>query len=129
MTDELPQTDIVIGVIPEEDPTIYSPDYVNPLAFDSIVIPVEVDGEICGVPGICSIQAKNNCFQVPVQSCEKCSFAPLGLFIFCVSCLGLAILLGNLLVMAVYYSNRKKSTLSKIDDFRVSLAVADLIAG
>ena len=96
---------------------------------DAAPVPISVDGKICGVPGICSIQAKNNCFHVPLQTCEECSSASLGLFIFFVSCLGLAILLGNLLVIKVYYFQYRNKKLSKFDNFRLSLAVADLLTG
>ena len=84
---------------------------------------------LCGVPGICHSSAEQNCLDVTLANCSDCSDAASGFFVFIVSCLGLAILLGNLLILAVSAQLHKKRTITHIDWYKASLAVADLITG
>ena len=82
-----------------------------------------------GVPGICHPSAEQNCFNETLSNCSDCSDAASGFFVFIVLCLGLAILFGNLLILAVSAQLHKKRVITHIDWYKASLAVADLMTG
>ena len=84
---------------------------------------------LCGVPGICHPSAEQNCFDVTLTNCSDCSDAASGFFVFIVLCLGLAILFGNSLILGVSAHLWKKRTITHIDWYKASLAVADLMTG
>ena len=96
-----------------------------------VVNPNSKNGQLslCGVPGICSNKAAENCYNVTLNNCEDCPSANLAVFISLVGILGATILLGNFLVLHVCYQFWRKRTLWKIDKFRISLAMADILAG
>ena len=85
--------------------------------------------ELCGVPGICKFTAQQNCFNKTLANCPDCSSVASGLFLFIASCLGLAILFGNLLILFVFARLNKKRKATHIDWYKASLAVADLLTG
>ena len=84
---------------------------------------------LCGVPGICKNTALSTCKYTSVRDCSECTEVASGLFVFFVLILGLSILVGNSLVIAVYFKLKRKRKATKADICKVSLAVADLIAG
>ena len=84
---------------------------------------------LCGVPGICWNRARKSCFNVTFGACEDCPSAFLGLFVFFLTILAIAILLGNFFVLQVTYNFWRKGKLTNFDKFRASMAIADLLAG
>jgi len=83
----------------------------------------------CGVPGVCDYSAVPFCLNITVAECEACNSTASGFFIFIILCLGLAIILGNLLVILVLAQHHKKRTATPIDWYKASLALADAITG
>ena len=85
--------------------------------------------DLCGVPGICRSTAQRHCFNVTLADCPDCSDAASGFFVFLVLCLGLAILFGNLVILAVSTQLYKMRRATNVDWFKASLAVSDLMTG
>ena len=84
---------------------------------------------LCGSPGICKVAAAAKCKNLSLSSCSECSHVTFGFFIFIILLLGLAILMGNLLILKVNYDLKKKQKTNKLDIYKTSLAVADLLSG
>ena len=84
---------------------------------------------LCGVPGVCNPSAIPTCFNVSVGDCDECSSIASRFFIFIILILGLAILMGNLLILLVTAQLYKKRTAKSNDWFKASLAVSDVITG
>ena len=100
--------------------------------FFNAILPVnqnDSNNSLCGVPGICQSSAQANCYDEKVESCTDCPRTYLVVFVFLATALGFAILLGNSMVLHVCYQCWNKRKLSNFDRFRVSLAMADIIAG
>ena len=84
---------------------------------------------LCGVPGICNPSAIPSCLNVTVGDCDECSSTASGFFVFIILILGLAILVGNSLILLVTARLHKKRTVKSNDWFKASLAVSDVITG
>ena len=84
---------------------------------------------ICGLPGFCSQTAFDTCFNTTLRNCSECSGAASLAFIIFAVCLGLAIFVGNSLILTVGYKRHKKGKESKLDICRSSLALADILTG
>lgn len=82
--------------------------------------------ELCGMPIFCSNAALRFCSNTSLNDCEKCSMSGAGLFLVICLLLGLLIVLGNGLVIAVVIKNKMKEGFSKI---KASLAIADAFTG
>ena len=87
------------------------------------------NSRICGLPGFCKASAYDLCFNTSISNCDECSKPGSILFILFVVCLGLAILIGNLVILAVGWKRHKSGKASKMDVCRCSLAIADLLTG
>jgi len=83
----------------------------------------------CGVPGICDFSAITFCLNITVAECQACNSTASGFFLFIILCLGLAIILGNFLVILLLVQLRKKRTPKPTDLYKASLALADVITG
>ena len=84
---------------------------------------------ICGLPGFCSKSAYGTCYNTTLRKCSECSEAASLAFIIFAVCLGLAIFVGNSLILTVGYKRRKKGKESKLDLCKSSLAFADILTG
>jgi len=84
---------------------------------------------LCGQPGFCSNEVHELCFNTPLYECGLCHNEQAVLFIFFVICLGLAILLGNILIVLVGYRRYKSGQSKKLNIWKISLAIADLLIG
>ena len=84
---------------------------------------------ICGLPGFCSKSAYDTCYNTTLRNCSECSGAASLAFIIFAVCLGLAIFVGNSLILTVGYKRHKKGKESKLDICRSSLAFADILTG
>ena len=87
------------------------------------------NSRICGLPGFCRESAYKKCFNVALSNCDECSKSGSIFFILFVMCLGLAILIGNLIILAVGWKRQKSGKANKMDVCRCSLAIADLLTG
>ena len=86
--------------------------------------------KICGLPGFCSqTDAFDTCYNTTLSNCSECSAAASLAFIIFAVCLGLAIFVGNSLILTVGYKRHKKGKESKLDICRSSLALADILTG
>ena len=85
------------------------------------------NSRICGVPGFCEGNAYDSCFNTSISKCDECSKFGSRFFLSFVTCLGLAILIGNLIILAVVWKRHKSRKASKMDACRCSLAIADLL--
>ena len=84
---------------------------------------------LCGVPGVCNPSAIPSCLNVTVGDCDECSSTASGFFVFIILILGLAVLIGNLLILLVTARLHKRRTVKSNDWFKASLAVSDVITG
>ena len=84
---------------------------------------------ICGLPGFCSQTAFDTCYNTTLRNCSECSVVASSAFIIFAVCLGLAIFVGNSLILTVGYKRHKKAKESKLDICRNSLAFADILTG
>lgn len=84
---------------------------------------------ICGTIGICKLTASEKCQNISIKNCSECDQSVFGFFIFLVLLLGLAILIGNILIITVYFYSKEKQEERKMDIYKASLAIADVIAG
>ena len=84
---------------------------------------------ICGLPGFCSQTAFDTCYNTTLRNCSECNGAASLAFIIFAVCLGLAIFVGNSLILTVGYKRHKKGKESKLDICRSSLALADILTG
>ena len=84
---------------------------------------------ICGQPGFCTSEIYANCPNITVSECQECNNGLGAVFIFFIICLGIAILLGNLLIILVGYRKHKENKKDKMDVCKMSLALADMVAG
>lgn len=85
--------------------------------------------KLCGTPGLCKLNAAEKCTNISLDHCSECSHVVFGFYVFIILILGLAIVSGNLLILKVYYDLKKKCKERKVDIYKASLAIADLIAG
>ncbi|XP_076803141.1 uncharacterized protein LOC143447091 [Clavelina lepadiformis] len=86
----------------------------------------------CGFPGVCQgslIDIYNQCADIPLLSCDKCDLTRGAVFLSFVILLGLAILIGNILIICVGIQRHRKNKHTKMDLCRSSLALADLTTG
>ena len=84
---------------------------------------------LCGVPGVCNPNAQSLCLNTKLGDCQACDDGASVCFIFLILCLGLAILIGNALILFATAQMRKKKTANIVDWYKASLAVADLLTG
>ncbi|CAK8694165.1 unnamed protein product, partial [Clavelina lepadiformis] len=83
------------------------------------------------VPGICVGSAQDiytKCFNTTLLECQQCGIIRGAIFLFVVVCLGLAILIGNVLTVLVGIRRCRRGKESKMDICRTSLAMADILA-
>ena len=85
--------------------------------------------KICGLPGSCSRIAYDTCYTTTLINCSECNGAASSAFIIFTVYLGLAIFVGNSLILTVGYKRRKNGKKSKLDICRSSLAIADILTG
>ena len=64
---------------------------------------------ICGQPGFCTNKIYANCSNITLSECQQCNNSLEAVFLFFIICLGIAILLGNLIVL-VGYRKHKENT-------------------
>ena len=88
-----------------------------------------ISTQICGQPGFCTSDIYANCFNTILSECQECDNGLATVFIFFIICLGIAILLGNLLIILVGYRKHKENKKDKVDVCKMSLALADMVAG
>ena len=84
---------------------------------------------LCGNPGFCTNGVYQECRNQPLSGCERCDLGLAATFLFFVVCLGLGIILGNLLIALVGYRRHKEGKANKMDLCKISLAVADMLTG
>ena len=97
---------------------------------DTFLTPLQLNNSrMCGLPGFCKASAYDSCFNISISNCNECSKPGSIFFILLVVCLGLAILIGNLIILAVGWKRHKSGKASKMDVCRCSLAIADLLTG
>ena len=84
---------------------------------------------LCGVPGVCNPNAQSLCLNTKLGDCQACDDGASVCFIFLILCLGLAILIGNALILFATAQMRKKKTANIVHWYKASLAVADLLTG
>ena len=89
----------------------------------------QVLSRLCTNPGFCSNAILDDCSHQPLTECERCNLGLASVFIFFVVLLGLAILLGNLIITLVSYQRYKARKMNKFDIFKTSLALADMLTG
>lgn len=92
-------------------------------------ISLEESYRLCGVPGVCQLNANEKCSNISLNSCAECDHVAIGFFIFVALLLGLAIIIGNSIIIKVYYDLKAKRKARKVDFYKTSMAFADLIAG
>ena len=88
-----------------------------------------ISTEICGQPGFCTNDIYANCPNTILSECQECDNGLAAVFMFFIICLGIAILLGNLLIILVGYRKHKENKKDKINVCKISLALADMNAG
>ena len=89
----------------------------------------QVLSRLCTNPGFCSNGVYDDCSHQPLTECERCDLGLASVFIFFVVLLGLAILLGNLIITLVSYHRYKARKMDKFDICKTSLALADMLTG
>ena len=88
-----------------------------------------ISTQICGQPGFCTNDIYANCPNTILSECQECDNGLAAVFMFFIICLGIAILLGNLLIVLVGYRKHKENKKDKMDVCKMSLALADMVAG
>jgi len=84
---------------------------------------------ICGALPFCEQSANRRCHITPVKSCDQCSLARGGAFVFFFVLLALSIVIGNLLIVCVGWLRYRKKVLNKTDISKTSLALGDMLIG
>ena len=84
---------------------------------------------LCGTLPFCDNSAKSACMNTTIINCNKCSLIKGVLFMLFLIILGVVILIGNMLIIAVVYRSHRKKKIDKIDMMKTSLAIADLLTG
>ncbi|CAK8686685.1 unnamed protein product [Clavelina lepadiformis] len=87
---------------------------------------------VCGYPGFCVGSPPDIYFKCSNQTlfeCEACGVGRAASFLFFVLLFGLAIFLGNALVIWVGYKRFNRGKANKMDICKTSLAVADILTG
>ena len=84
---------------------------------------------LCRHPGFCNGDFYKNCSNMSIHLCEECDMGLAAVFFLYVLCLGVAITLGNILIIMVSWARKNKKKADKMDVWKSSLAVADMIAG
>ena len=84
---------------------------------------------LCRHPGFCKGDFYKNCIYSSIHLCEECKMGLAAVFLLCILCLGLAITLGNIVIIMVSWARKKEKKANKMDVWKSSLAVADMIAG
>ena len=131
-------TVVVPPTIPEQ--SVYQTSAPQPVSIGFIVnnVPVTsvssnnvtlISTQICGQPGFCTNNIYANCPNTILSECQECDNGLAAVFMFFIICLGIAILLGNLLIIFVGYRKHKENKKDKMDVCKMSLALADMIAG
>ena len=88
-----------------------------------------ISTQLCGQPGFCTSDIHANCPNTILSECQECDNGLATVFMFFIICLGIAILLGNLLIIFVGYRKHKENKKDKMDVCKTSLALADMVAG
>ena len=83
----------------------------------------------CGTLSFCDLTSNEDCYETPVKSCTQCSIAKGAVLIFFIILLALAILIGNVLVIFFGRLRYKRRTITKVDNAKTSLAMADMLSG
>ena len=89
------------------------------------------NGSNCSCPfnEFCSAEARLYCYDKPLSQCEHCNVTIAhglaALYFF----MGLAIFMGNGLIIGVFAFNYMKKTVTQSDPIKLSLAIADLLTG
>ena len=84
---------------------------------------------LCGTLPFCNNSANFACMNTTIKNCNKCNLVKGVLFMLFLIILGVVILIGNMLIIAVVYRRHRKKKIDKIDMMKTSLAVADLLTG
>ena len=92
-------------------------------------IPLEINITLCGNLPFCEPSANSHCLNTSITNCDQCSMPKGGVFAFFLIVLGLCIVVGNTIILAVGCLRYRKKILDKFDIAKSSLAVADMITG
>ena len=84
---------------------------------------------LCGTLPFCDNSANSACMNTTIKNCNKCNLVKGVLFMLFLIILGVVILIGNMLIIAVVIRCHRKKKIDKIDMMKTSLAVADLLTG
>ncbi|XP_076809339.1 uncharacterized protein LOC143452310 [Clavelina lepadiformis] len=83
----------------------------------------------CILDGFCTEQAHAICETKLISDCEECNKAREITFVIGICTLGLSILVGNALIIAVGCQRVRSGIAQKIDVIKISLALADILTG
>ena len=84
---------------------------------------------LCGNRPFCKPSANSHCLNTSITNCDQCSIPKGGVFEFFLILLGLCIVVGNIIILAVGCLRYRKKILDKLDIAKSSLAVADMVRG
>ena len=98
-------------------------------SFSSPVIDNTKTLMFCGTLPFCDNSANSACMNTTIINCNKCNLVKGVLFMLFLIILGVVILIGNMLIIAVVYRSHRKKKIDKIDMMKTSLAIADLLTG
>ena len=128
---KLPSTDgFIVNVIYEDTQTSSKPMFATSgsvISDQNTRFPGRL--QLCGNPGFCFNGVYDDCSNQTLNECERCDVGLAAIFIFFVTLLGLAIVLGNVLITLVGYRRYKDRKADKMDLCKTSLAVADSLTG
>jgi len=83
---------------------------------------------MCPLNEFCSAEARTECRDILLKSCKHCNISILHGLSVIYFVLGIAIFLGNFIIITVYsYKFYKRAAKLKSDPVRLSLAIADII--
>ena len=77
----------------------------------------------------CLPEAIYTCRDTAIKNCSECNYSALVAFICVATILGIVIVLGNLLTLAVFIKRHRSGYDMKVDAIKMSLSVADLLTG
>ena len=83
----------------------------------------------CPLNQFCSFEARFLCRDIPLRDCQSCDVSILFGITAIYVLLGIAIFVGNGLIISVYVYRYYMENVTKSDAIRLSLAVADTISG
>ena len=92
-------------------------------------VPPKINVTLCGNLPFCEPSANSHCLNTSITNCDHCSMPKGGVFAFFLIVLGLCVVVGNIIILAVGCLRYRKKILDKFDIAKSSLAVADMITG